>query len=786
MNGFISAWECSTSFQEFAMLLSIMVGIFAGIVAVVVLVINLLARRWLTSKQMGFLWGLVLLRLAMPFAPESVISFQTLFVPSEVEVQETIVVPGPYATVGSSNLESHQWPEGKIISKPVEATVPEVGMLESLSQSLFSVLEASLIGIINFRYSALIWLAVSMLILFRMLITHWRFTQQVKQTPVSEDDRLLSLWNSCCEQVGVRHKIPVILFDGVSQPSVMGAIRPRLLLPSDVAELKDEQLQLIMLHELAHIRRRDVAINWGLFTMRLLHWWNPIYWLAASRYCNLREQTCDAMVLRWMSSPSNKKTERDYCTEYSELLLSLAQRPSIASRWKVTLPVSILGFFSRSLRKRTVSNRLRALRRSTLKRHPVNTLIAVAAILLIAVCGLTNAKDPTVKALNEVAHISRSSDYFIKKYSALDSFDESQECLVCVYPIADLIMPTSEEDRAKADAAGIYIPPAIPLDTLMQDIEQIFILMLPPSWLEEELLEKHQIKKPSGQTSGDTAKQARIRLNDKTLSIVIRAPQAVIDEISQRLQTYRNSGRSLITVSCRMTMPETNVVDSLGIKWGEQASSALMCVNPEDELVKSFRELSAQPVPQLDEAVKSIPIHSAVLTKKQTRQFLISVQKDERSSILFAPIWTAINGQKVKVADIVHRPFVIGASWKSTGELKPEIKFVSEGTEITYRVTLEKDGATIHIQGFCNLSNIEDVRIFESTVKGSDSKVSIQIPRTEQYSIRFGADLKTSQSLLLDCYPIGKKKRRVCLLLTVNKVKEEAGKLNIIKKDTDK
>ena len=61
----------------------------------------------------------------------------------------------------------------------------------------------------------------------------------------------------------------------------MGAVCLRPPLPSDVASLDDRQLRMIMLHELAHVRRRDVAFNWIVVLIRPAHWWNPIYWLAA-------------------------------------------------------------------------------------------------------------------------------------------------------------------------------------------------------------------------------------------------------------------------------------------------------------------------------------------------------------------------------------------------------------------------------------------------------------------------------------------------------------------------
>ncbi len=83
---------------------------------------------------------------------------------------------------------------------------------------------------------------------------------------------------------------------------------------------------MVMLHELAHVRRWHVAGNWLLVAIRAVQWWNPVYWLAAGRFRNLREQSCDAFALQWLAGrPAKEK-------EYGELLLSLAEKPCFGHR----------------------------------------------------------------------------------------------------------------------------------------------------------------------------------------------------------------------------------------------------------------------------------------------------------------------------------------------------------------------------------------------------------------------------------------------------------------------
>src|SRR5439155_13518464 len=106
-----------------------------------------------------------------------------------------------------------------------------------------------------------------------------------------------------------------------------GFIRPRLLLPSHVlADFAPAELRLIALHELAHLKRHDVAINWLLAVLQSLHWFNPILWLAFARLRSDRELAADEMVLSMTT-----QGDRDcYGQTIVKLLQNLSRRPVLA------------------------------------------------------------------------------------------------------------------------------------------------------------------------------------------------------------------------------------------------------------------------------------------------------------------------------------------------------------------------------------------------------------------------------------------------------------------------
>ncbi len=105
----------------------------------------------------------------------------------------------------------------------------------------------------------------------------------------------------------------VWLADHISTPFVLGLLRPRIYLPSD---LPDAERDYIIAHERQHIRRLDHAVKLLAFVALCLHWFNPLVWLAFFLACRDMEMSCDEAVMARMG--------RDVRADYSASLLRLS------------------------------------------------------------------------------------------------------------------------------------------------------------------------------------------------------------------------------------------------------------------------------------------------------------------------------------------------------------------------------------------------------------------------------------------------------------------------------
>lgn len=110
------------------------------------------------------------------------------------------------------------------------------------------------------------------------------------------------LLNNAKHTLGMSQTIPLLYSSQVSSPLTLGLFKPTIILPADIEQqLTQKQLSLVLLHELAHIQRRDIFWNWLAYGITLLHWFNPLIWLASKRMKADMEMACDAKVLAHLS-----------------------------------------------------------------------------------------------------------------------------------------------------------------------------------------------------------------------------------------------------------------------------------------------------------------------------------------------------------------------------------------------------------------------------------------------------------------------------------------------------
>lgn len=236
-------------------------SISASWLVLAVLILRLGSKR--SPKWMNvLLWGIVALRLVLPFSIESALSL----IPSAETVSPAAVQfdPAPTITSGVSIIDNAVNP--------------------SLSERFAAVPEMSVNPLYVWtEIAGWVWLIGLGAMLLYALVSYLRLRRRVSVSlPIQEN---------------------IYLCDAISSPFILGIVKPRIYLPSGLDEV---QRQNVLAHERAHLARYD---HWWKplgFALLAVYWFNPLLWLAYALLCRDIELACDERVIRTMDKSAVK------------------------------------------------------------------------------------------------------------------------------------------------------------------------------------------------------------------------------------------------------------------------------------------------------------------------------------------------------------------------------------------------------------------------------------------------------------------------------------------------
>jgi beta-lactamase regulating signal transducer with metallopeptidase domain len=335
----------------------------ASVIIILVLLIHMFAGRWLTPRWRLALWSVVFIRLLMPVPPASEWSIFNLTQRAPM-IAEVFSEPAAVIT-----------PSDTVMPAPVAMRVMEPPW------SLWN-------------YAALAWLCGAIGVGLFMLIVALRLSRRLAVLPDVDDARLQPLLAEARTTMHLRRAPRIVIDPRAPAPALFGLLRPTLVLPPGlIARLDDQQLRHVLLHEFAHLRRRDLLKNWLLIAMTALHWFNPLIWLAFARYRADREMVCDAMVLSRLSPDESKP--------YGQTLIHVLEQIATAPR----LPMMVgIGESFAQLKRRIIA----IARFGKLSRF--SAVVGVLALLILAATTLTGAADEEQPRADDGQFIVASGD----------------------------------------------------------------------------------------------------------------------------------------------------------------------------------------------------------------------------------------------------------------------------------------------------------------------------------------------------------------------------------------
>ncbi len=276
-------------------------GVFAGLAA-------LLVRRFADTRISPYwkcaIWLVMLVALIVPFRPQSPLSLV-----SGVQQIQNISFAGSLAQSASneSDIDTETNWASPEQPKPVETSTQRFG--ENFLEIIFDMLFPS------------IWLTGFIGFFLCTLISRIRLEIGIKRSSIKYDVNLFNKLLTKCKDRLALTKNPEIIVQGyIDTPALMGIMRPKIILPSYIVESPEDEIEYILIHELAHIKRLDMFVNYLLIGLNGVYWFNPLVWLMFRLIRQDLELASDFLVINAIGQNSQKA--------YSRSLISVLERSS--------------------------------------------------------------------------------------------------------------------------------------------------------------------------------------------------------------------------------------------------------------------------------------------------------------------------------------------------------------------------------------------------------------------------------------------------------------------------
>ncbi|GAA0182477.1 hypothetical protein SH2C18_48480 [Clostridium sediminicola] len=273
----------------------IKVSLRTSILIVIIFTIKFVLKKKFNIKFQYVIWYLLFISLIIPHMPESRISIYNIpkyFQQNQIMLQNSSLTEKDKTkdTFFLTNIEN--------LSSPNKSNL--VNKKENLNLIFY------------------IWVTGTLVIGLYILYKNLSLYKLAKKgEEILEKTKLNSL-SKCKDKMKINKEVKMLKTDAFNVPILFGVVHPKIILPREIVyNFNDKQLEYIILHELSHLKRKDLFMNWVVLSFQLIHWFNPLIWIAFYEMRNDMELACDALVL-------NNLNEEEYIP-YGKVILDLLE-----------------------------------------------------------------------------------------------------------------------------------------------------------------------------------------------------------------------------------------------------------------------------------------------------------------------------------------------------------------------------------------------------------------------------------------------------------------------------
>lgn len=338
----------------------LLLSLTGSILSMAILLIKNIFGKKLSAKVHYFIWFLLILKLIIPLNYQSIIN------------------PFNYINLNPQKLQMPYSVTQNIVSSPNNTSIKSndstaaADLQKSNNNNKPTAFEFGL------NIASEIWLAGVLLFLFYIIFINIVLSINIKKSKRCKRPDINYIFHEAELKLDINSKVTLVYNKNLKSPSVYGIIHPKILISESIVnKLSPRELNYIFLHELNHVKRKDLLLNIVIILLQAVYWFNPFILYSLSRFKQDCELACDEDTLSILNS--------NEIHEYGKTIINMLQ---IAS--KHHLSAGALGFSNKFNKRRIIMITL-------FNKKSIAATVLALSLLFAAGCSISPNK-PSVKS----------------------------------------------------------------------------------------------------------------------------------------------------------------------------------------------------------------------------------------------------------------------------------------------------------------------------------------------------------------------------------------------------
>ncbi len=338
-----------------------------SVIAAAIIIVKKLTGNFFSARWHYFVWFLLLIKLLVPFTFSSSLSLFNIY-----------KSPTDFSHY---SLGDNLTPQ---VSKNFNSVVTEQPLKSGTAVSSQQAFEKS--APTNQKWldfldiCAYIWLCGVIVLLAAALVSYWRMYRRTTKVPCPYREYLNDLLQNCSDNSDIVEKISIRYSKHFISPFTFGIFEPCIVIPETLI-MDKRKLEIILKHELVHIKRHDHITRVLSYVLQAIHWFNPLIWVSFKLMAKDCEVSCDSAVI--------KSFDEDMRNKYAMLLIETAQMINVPQKY-----VKVASFSESNLKKRIHSI-------TGSKKHSLVSIISSVLIFTLLSFVLMTGANANDNILNE-------------------------------------------------------------------------------------------------------------------------------------------------------------------------------------------------------------------------------------------------------------------------------------------------------------------------------------------------------------------------------------------------